>query len=316
MSMFSTALVWVVFVVAENWKTLNSDCDRGVSVRKMAFTRWNKIWVAVALCSLLAYDIRWLVGSSVSVYNVLSGSLSVSLWWRFWLDYVLTGLVGNVVRLIGVFLALYAVYLVWGSKKMAFASVRKKVAVALLCEAAYFLVLLPITLIEVGRGYLVLMAGFILQILMVSPALTALSRKVWLYTEPAQADLPKWVAVASVSYLAGIWVVNVFRWFGMTEYVGTDFVLSGITAVGFLNTVVTLSLAVVFGVAGFHAMLKKKDRKRIRRLFALALIMLGSYFAVFLLYSAITNTLGYAVLVEIWPVTLLGLGLSMLKGDT
>ena len=270
---------------------------------KLTFTRWSKAWVVVTLLALLVYDLRWLYGVIITLFNISVGALT---WWRLWLDYVLTGLVGDPVRLVGVSLALFSVYLAWGPKPKPFSRIKKYVAVAVLCEATYFLTLMPLMLVEIGRGasYTVLMVGYLIQILLVSPPLILLSLKIWRYTEPAKTNVLKWAGVAGIGYLSGILVNNAFRSY-----------LSGITSVWFLNAIVTLSLSTGLAVAGFYTMLKTEDMKRSARLFAFALIMLGLHFLVFLIYSAITNTLVYAILVEVWLVALLGLGLSMLKTE-
>jgi len=269
----------------------------------MAFTRWTKTWITIVLVSLLVYDVRWLSGVIISLYNASIGILRIAFWWRYWLDYVLTGIVGDTVRLVGVCLALYAAYMVWTAKKP-LTKANKYVALAVLCEGIYFLTLLPLSLIEISRGlYTLLMVGYLLQILLVSPALIILSMKLWRVTETAKANLAKWAGAAGISYMAGIWVNNVFRTY-----------LYGVTSVVFLNAVTTLSLSLTFASVGFLTLLKTpENRRRVMRLFAIALILLGLHFAIFIINSWITNTLTYALLVEIWPVTFLGLGFSLLK---
>jgi hypothetical protein len=285
----------------------------------MAVTNWNKIWVIITLCSLTAYNLRWLYGVSVNISHIIGfaePAVQVT-WWRFWVDYVLTGLVGDVIRLAGAFLALLSVHLMWKPKPKPFSSVKKHVAVAILCEGAFFLTLLPITLIALASGVApILMFAYTLQILLVSPVLMVLSRKIWVYTEHAKTNTFKWASVAAVSYLVGIWVNNVFSWLNVAATAGVGSILSGVTLLGFLNSVITLSLSLVFAVAGVYTLLRKADGRRSIKLFAFALIMLGLHFAVFILYSAVANTLNSVFLVEIWPVTFLGLGLGMLKGET
>lgn len=285
----------------------------------MMLTRWNKAWVIITLCALAAYNIRWLYGVSAKLYHIIgfAGTTLQITWWRFWVDYVLTGLIGDVVRLAGVALALFSAYLLWGPKPKPFINVKKHVAAAVFCEATFFLTLLPITLIALAQSVApVLMLAYTLQILLVSPVLIGFSRKIWTYTEAAKANLVKWIGIAALSYIAGIWVNNVFNWLNTAATAGTTAVLSGVTLLGFLNAVVTLSSALIFAAAGCYALLKKSDNKQTTRLYATALILLGTYFAVFIIYSALNNTLRSMLLVEIWPVTLLGLSLGMLKIET
>jgi hypothetical protein len=236
--------------------------------------------------------------------NILAGTTVVRTWWRLWLDYVLTGLVGDPVRIAGAILALFVLYQIWRPKAQPFFTVRKYVVAAVLCEACFFLAQLPLMAQEISLGtqYTVLYVGYLLQFLLAAPPLIVLSLKVWRYTDTVKANVLKWAGVAGVSYLAGIWVNNILRTY-----------LSGITSTVFLNALITLSLSLVFAIAGFITLLKARNKSRSLKLFALALIMVGLHFAVFLIYSAFTNTLGYAILVEIWPVALLGVGFSMLR---
>jgi hypothetical protein len=230
------------------------------------------------------------------------------------IDYVLTGVIGNGIRLTGVLLALLSAYLVWVAKTHQFSDIKGYLSVAIFFEGMYFLSLLPISTIGVFRWRApVLMIGFVLQILLVSPVLTFFSLKIWRYTEPVRTNLLKWGKISAISYLIGIWINNVFRWFSMTSSTGIQFLLTGITSLGFLSTIVTLSFALILAVAGINMLPKKKGLGT--KMLALALIVLGLHFVIYILYSAYTNILSYVILVEIWPITLLGLGLSMLRNE-
>ena len=280
--------------------------------------RWNKIWIILTLCSLLVYDTRWLYGVFNRLYQGLVSADPVAevLRYQFWVDYVLTGVIGDGIRLAAVILALISAYLIWGPRREEFSSVKKNVARGVLFEGIYFLTLLPLSIIGFIRGSApILMVAFIMQILMVSPVLIVLSRKVSSYTEAAKADVIRWSCIAGIVYLAGIWINNVFRWFSMAASTGLEFILSGVTSIGFLSAVITLSLSLIFAVTGAYALLKKEKKKLGIRLFALALIMVGLHFVFFIVYSAITNSLRWVWLNEIWPITLLGLGIGMMKGE-
>lgn len=207
--------------------------------------------------------------------------------------------------------------MVWGSKPKPFSRVKKYIAVAILFEGIYFLCLLPTNVIRIinGRSPFLLYLAFVLQILLVSPFLIVLAFKVWRYQETVNANVLKWSSVAAIGYLTGILINNVFRWFSMTESAGIEFILTGITSLGFLNSIITLSSSLIFAVAGLYNLLKKESRRLSTRLFALALIMLGLHFVIFIIYSAIANAWKWVLLIEIWPITLLGLGLSMLTGE-
>ena len=285
----------------------------------MYFSRWTKVWIVVTLCSVLTYDLYWLYGALANPYYLSYGDLPENfapLTIFIATDYVLP-VIGAIFRFIGICLALLSAYLVWGPKPKPFSNVKKKTAVALLFEGIYFLLPLPLNILFIiYTGPLPLFIAFILQALLIPPLLIVLCRKVWRYQETAKANVLKWASAAAIGYLIGIWVNNVFRWLSMTEQSGIGFLVSGITALGFLNSIITLSLALIFAVAGFYTLPKKENRRLSTRLLALALIMLGLHFAIFILYSAVTNAWKWVPLTEIWPITFLGLGLTMLIQKT
>ena len=106
-----------------------------------------------------------------------------------------------------------------------------------------------------------------------------------------------------------------FKWFNVTDVEGLGFLLGGITSFRFLNSVILLSLSLIFAVAGFYTLSKKENSRLSTRLFAVALIILGLHFVVFIIYSVFTNSLEWVLLTEIWPIALLGLGSNMLRGE-
>jgi hypothetical protein len=259
------------------------------------------------------YDLYWLIVSLVNPYYL---SYNAPFWSILVIsDYVLP-VIGEFFRLIGIILALFSAYLVWGPKPNPFIKVKKKAAVAIVFEAIYFLLLLPINLFLISQlDVLPIFIGFILQVLLVSPLLIVLSLKVWRYQETHKTDMLKWVGIAAIGYLIGIWINNVFKWSSTTNVEGLGFLLGAITSLNFLNSIITLSLSLVFAVAGFYTMSKKENKKLSTRLFALSIIMLSLYFVIFIVNSALTSSLEWVLLTEIWPIALLGLGLNMLKEE-
>ena len=280
----------------------------------MPLTRWTKVWIVITLCSVLAYNFYWLYNALVNPYYLSYGDLPENLLQLLIAtDYVLP-IIGNIFRLIGISLALLSLYLVWRPKPTPFSNVKKKTAAALLFEGIYFLSLLPVNILIIFYlGPLPIFIAFILQALLVSPLLTVLSFKIWRYRKTAEETVLKWAGVAAIGYLIDIWIINVFRWLSMTELSDVGFVMSESPSLGLLNSVITLSLSLIFAVVGFYTLLKKENRRLSIRLFALALIMLGLHFAIFILLSAITDAWQWILITEIWPIAFLGLGLSVLK---
>jgi hypothetical protein len=259
------------------------------------------------------YDLYWLINSLINPYyipyNVPFFSVLVIT------DYVFP-IIGEFLRFIGVTLALFSAYLAWGPKPKLFQNVKKKAAVVLLFEATYFLLLLPINILGISEswGALPIFIGFILQILLVSPLLIVLSVKVWRYKETAKENLLKWVGIVATGYLIGIWINNVFKWFRTTN-VGFGYLLGGINSVNFVNSIILLSLSVIFAVVGFYTLSKKENKRLGIRWLAASLIMLGLHLVIFIVNHALADSLEWVLLTEIWPIVLLGLGLNMLRGE-
>jgi len=281
-------------------------------------TRWSKLWIAITVIALFLYNLRWIYGNIETVFSNLQSSAPFASYpeWRFWVDRVLSGLVGNGFRLAGNITALIILFMLWRTKPAPFNSVKRKVSWALICEAIYWLTVLPISTIELfylQRAQLLELA-FIVQIILTSSLLIVLATKMWNYAELNKTNTLKWAGVAGIGYLVGIWCNNVFRWFTMAQITQIFFILTGRTGLGFLSTLVTLSISLIFAVESFRSMFKKQNTEQAIRMAGVSLIFLGLNFVIYLTYSALANSLNYVFLVEFWPITALGLGAGMLRG--
>ena len=271
-----------------------------------------KIWVFVVLCSVFVYNLYYLIhGLQFTwwTYTVLGGPAPYY--------YRTISSIGHTLRFIGLFFALQAVYLVWGPKAKPFSSVKNKVSIALILEAAYYITFVPslLNIMDYSR-FLPEMTFFasiyFLQMLLITPFLMILGFKVKNEKEDKMnAGLLKWVGMACVGYIAAICVNISFRWFFMSFQEGVQFLLTGITAIGFLPSITTLSLSVVFAIVG--ALKLSKNRNNAIRWFGLSTIMLGAHFIIYLLFNAYVDMLDFAILTEVWAVSLLGLGLSIIR---
>src|SRR3990170_4348885 len=103
----------------------------------------------------------------------------------------------------------------------------------------YFISSLPYTIILfiLARAP-ILMLGFILQILLVSPVLIVLSHKIWRYHELSKTNVVRWSGVSAIIYIAGILILNMSNWISMISSVGVGFIQSGINLLGFLNLII------------------------------------------------------------------------------
>jgi hypothetical protein len=267
-----------------------------------------KIWIFVVLCSVFAYNLYYLIhGLQFTwwTYTVLGGPAPYY--------YRTISSIGHTLRFIGLFLAIQAAYQVWGPKAKPFSAVKNKVSAALFLEAAYYITFVPglLNIMDFG-GFLPGMNFFasiyFLQILLITPFLIILSLKI---KNEMWTGLQKWAGLACVGYIAAIWVNIAFRWFFMSFQEGIQFLLTGITAVGFLPSIFTLSLSLVFAIVG--ALKLAKNGNSAIRWFGLSATMLGTHFVIYLLYNAVGGMLDFAILTEVWAVSFLGLGLSIMR---
>ena len=243
---------------------------------------------------------------------------------NFYIDHV-AGAIADTLRLIAVIFFFIAAYLAWGPRKQPFYAVKKYVAIAISFEAIYWLVILPYNIQCVARNRvpLLLSVGFLFQILAAAPLLITLSIIVWKYKEGARTNLVKWGCIAGIGYIFGMWINYLLRWlsqsglFGATDPRLTVDLFSGITALGFLNTVLTLTLSLVFAVAGSYMLIKQNKRKRSIHLLGVAILLFGLYFAIYILYCWFApNAWRFVLLTEIWPAPLIGIGIGLLRGKT
>ena len=287
-------------------------------------SRWNKAWILAAVLSLTMYDLYWVRGTYSWIYVRLLENVPdlLAKYPNFYIDHV-AGTIADTLRLVAVLLLLVAAYLAWGSKKQPFTAVKKYITISILFEAIYWLAILPYNLLSISRERipLLLYIGFAVQILVAAPLLLILSAKIWRYTQGARSNLIKWSCIAGIGYIFGMWINNIFRWFSMSGIFGlTDprlnvDLLSGTTALGFLNTAITLTSSLAFAIAGSYMLVKRNNHKLALRLIGLAILMFGLYFAFYIVYSWFApGTWAFVMLTEIWPVPLIGLGIGMLRG--
>jgi hypothetical protein len=285
-----------------------------------AVSRWNKAWILATAASFMVYDLYWIRGVYTRINAILLENLPdiTAKYSNFYVDHVAGG-IADTLRLVAVILLFIAVYLVWGPKKQPFTAVKKYVAISIVFEAIYWLAILPYNLESIvrARSPLLLYAGFAAQIIVAAIPLILLSAKVWKYQGEARVNLVKWGCLAGIGYIFGMWINHSFRWISMSGQNGLADLLSGITALGFLNTVVTLTLSLVFAIAGSYILIRRRNRKLAMSLLGSAVFLFGLYFAFYIVYAWFApNAWRFVLLTEIWPVPLLGLGIGILKRKT
>jgi uncharacterized membrane protein YozB (DUF420 family) len=83
------------------------------------------------------------------------------------------------------------------------------------------------------------------------------------------------------------------KWAEMTVLEGINWLLTFPRDMGFLNTIIILSLAVFFAVIGVHHILRKRDRNKTRRMWGLASIFLSTHIIIYMFYCANFGVLNF-----------------------
>lgn len=285
-------------------------------------SRTVKICILAVLLSLFVFNFYWVIDSYRIFFNYLAGEPEALLYvtrggLSYWMAHV-----GLTARFFAVALGLTAVFLLW-VKAQPFSKVKGLVAAALALEGIYFLGFFPSALMLMKPRFiegipgpefqtLFLGAGYLLQVVAATPFLLFLAFKVYRSGNPLQKpNLRVWAGAAFAGYIAALGINAVFRWLDMVSLMGLPFLLTGIIAVGFLDAVVLMPLAIVFAVLGVHRLSKQKVGPALRW-FGLALTAVGLSYTIYVVYSYAVNALKFALLVDVWTIPLLGLGVGLL----
>jgi hypothetical protein len=281
----------------------------------MAFlTRNVKVWIIASLISLIIYDAYILRGSFTILFGYLINvpqdvtyvNIPGAVFWA--------GFVGLGARFIAVILGLSVAYLIWVKAKP-FIKIKNLVALALFLEGINFLALIPSIWFLIRPSFvtsLPLGFGYILQITFALPFLWILALKVIKYHERNQKPaLLKYAAFAFIGYIAALAINEVSRWTSMISTDTIKFLLQGIRAVGFLNAVILMPLAVALAVIGAYQLIQLKECLAMKWLGA-SLSVVGLNYLIYIVYSYYANSLNTLPLVDVWTVPLLGLGLMLM----
>jgi len=189
----------------------------------------------------------------------------------------------------------------------------------LLLQGLYFLLFIPAIYFLLGFSALPSVSNYLLsiglttQILLISPFLVSLGLKVRKYEPGASgSSLLRLAGLSSMNYVIAQWVVYTLKWIEMTAVYGLNVLVNPPSIYGFLSTFITLSLAVVFAVAGELNILKKSGGNKTMRWWGLSSIFLSTHTILYVFYSAYIKAWQLIPFAELWAIPLLGLGVYLL----
>jgi hypothetical protein len=217
---------------------------------------------------------------------------------------------GLVARFFAVILAMAVGFKVWGRADFwSSTRVETLVETALFLEGTYFILLFPSGLWWLGLGPNFLGVAYLLEAGVAGAALLLLSFRVRDFGKDGK--ILKWAGIAGLAYVVALWLNSVFRWFDQIAVIGSEFLLRGATSWGFLVSLTAMSLAVVFAVPGAYHL--AKNRGESVWWFGLSLVMIGVYYVVYVVYSAMSSNLDSAMQIDVWTLPFVGLGLALLR---
>ncbi len=177
-------------------------------------------------------------------------------------------------------------------------------------EGTYYVLLFPSGLWRISNGLNFLGVAYLLRAVAAGSVLMVLSFKVRGFT--LNTNVMKWIGVAAVGYVAALWFNVIFKWFDMIKMLGSTFLLIGASSWGFLGSLITMSLAVVFAIVGAYFLAGNKGESV--WWFGLSLTMVGVHYVIYVLFSFMAgNSLDFALPLDVWTLPFLGLGLSLLR---
>ena len=283
----------------------------------MLESRLVRLWVILSVFSMLLYSLVQMINSFIGAgYHLGFGAVaavigldptgyagysSLFLWGHFFPE------ISLIMRFIGLCLIFVSVCLMLVFRK-SWINIKRGITLGVFLESLFilcFLATIPMLLNGINLTFAV---SYGLQVLFAAPPLLML---VWYIGKKDSSTIPwRCVGLAIVGYFTAILINNFFRIFS-PNMLGIAFPFERST-LGIFAATILLPLELGFAIAGFFSILKPRNNGLTTKLFAGSFVLLGSYFSLYIVYSALIGALNFVMLVEIWAAPLLGLGLSLL----
>jgi hypothetical protein len=265
-----------------------------------------KILVFASLCSLMIWIVFLMPSNFTHLFNVFLGKPDL---FNGNIGMFVSSFAGLIASFFAVILAMRIGFKVWGGNIWPNMRTERVAEAALFLQGTYFVLLFPSGLWWLGLGFNFLGLAYLLEAAIAGSALLVLSFKIRDFGK--DTNVLKWVGIASLAYVVALWFNSVFRWFDQIVVIGSEFLLRGSTSWGFLVSLTAMSLAVVFAVPGAYFVAKNKGESI--WWFGLSLVMIGTYYVVYVAYSFTSSNLDSAMQIDVWTLPFLFLGIAMLR---
>jgi hypothetical protein len=269
----------------------------------MTITWKIKIFFILTLFFLLIHTIYWSIPTLELVFldfpgNYFSNAISA---------------LGSVVRIIGILLGLFLVYLAWGPSNKLFTEIKGKISLALFLEGIYYLTFIPTAILLINEFSVLQGALYSLFTLLMTPSLVILVLKVKNNQGSLNNSVFIWIGATCLAYLTALWITIIANWLDSILKLGFLIVVTETSMVSFLNSTITLSIALVFALMGLFPLIKKGSvNTSVKRWGALSMIFVGIYFSILTIHALLTATVDSALIGDIWLIPLLAIGIILL----
>ena len=293
-----------------------------------------KALALTAVGSYFAYALYWFVKTIPWIVTISFGSeyyipatgfrftnsYSVSL--AYLMEY--SGFVGLMVRVVGASYVLFSFFLILRNKEESFSIIQIKISRALLLEGCYYLSFIPAIIFMLLNfsalptiSNFLLSTVFITQILLITPLLVKLAITVKNFKIGGdKSSLIRWTSLPYMSFVIALWVTYILKWREMMIVDPYLFSALSIRILGFLNTAIVQSLAVIFAVVGVLIILRKRGSPKAVRWLGLSSIFLSLHIIIYVIYVAQVGIIRFIQFGELWLIPVIGIGLYLLLKKT
>lgn len=227
-------------------------------------------------------------------FNLYQELMEVPWWTAVFYSSELGGTIGGILRSIGSLFALYCALLFFIKKSESYSRIRKKVGIALILEAGFFLFLIPTVILgfvypithgnlwyfdvtPVPEVFFVAGIACLALVTIIPSVLLKLSSKI--FANSSKMEILRWGYVAGICYLFVVfWFDALMQWIGMIFTFGITILFDPLNLAGFLISTVGLFLIANYGLYVIYPILRKKSNNVNVKKIGVIMLSFGGYF--------------------------------------
>jgi hypothetical protein len=298
----------------------------------MVMNRALKVLVFIVALSYTVYGFYWFIKGTFWFVDVVlnpgdylppTGILfvnSTSLFAANLMDY--SAFLGLIARAIGGIYAVLVAYQLIKAQNNFFIKIKGKLLIVLICEAVYFLSLIPSIFFLLGFSALSLLSNLFLsaqltiQVLLVVPCLVMLAlklRKTVVVETAGLQVLLKLSAVLFLSYIFVLWLSYQLKWLELFNGAQVSFstvlewLIENARLLSFLNATIILTAALFFAILGTKYVVNLKTVKAVK-FWSFSAFFVGLFFVFYVTYCVYLGVLWVIPFGELWIISLLFVG--------